>query len=504
MKKIFSIVYILVAFLMLDRLLAFEVPDHYRSTADFERFHTEAFSQKMKSLAQFGAGVELIVLGDSRARHGVDPAFFSSQAADRAVTVYNLAPASGGIRFTRLLLEENLDRLPRLRTVVWGVSPRIFSAYWRDPIAELYVDSDGYRFDRLEAAAAASDMSGLRTTGGIVFERLFSEISQVFKHRSILKSMALDRIAPREVPRFAGDDPARLTRWGYLPMPHRSYVDTGGVEELAKYKRDHRRGAFRLDAQRFDDFVALIEELGQRDIRLVVFVPPMHPSLREVPVADHDGTPDADYAALMKRLKALEKNHANYHFRDFHLAGRNDFRDAHWANFDHLTPGGAEVFTGRLQTWLGRLNVLPAAAPKIDGPRAGRAANGLARWLATGKELLSHVEFWSALEAAPKDAKPPRAKHNRDGDYSIVDMVREPYPLFRVTYDDPESGIDTDSVRIYLNDEDVTARAQVTAGAVSYKPKQKLETGLYSVRVVVKDKAGNKTEIVWDIMYQQC
>ncbi len=511
MKKYLPILYMLVAFVILDRLLGAEVPRQYRATPDFARYHTEAFSRKMHRLGELAPGVELLVLGDSRAAYGVDPAFFSQRPDANQVRAFNLAPASGGIPFTRQVLAENLDRLPALRTVVWGVSPRIFNAFWNDPIADLYANSRGFQFERILRKTAPEDISpaGLKASAGVAFELLFSEASRVFAHRAVIKSILLDRVLPRETPRFVTDDVTELSPFGYMAMPHRRYVNTADPVEVAKYRRAHRRGAFRKDEKRMAEFREIIARLRARGVKLALFIPPMHFSLTETPVADHDGTPREEYRDLVKQLGALPKEFDNVLFLDTNNAGRNDFKDEHWANYDHLTPGGAEVLTRRLSAWLGPKGVLPAghalqAGPGAQASREGSEGSERARTLALALWDEFKRAFFADLEAAPVDKTPPVARHNRQGDYSVVDMAREPFPLFQVNYSDAQSGIDTASVKIFLNDEDVTAGAQVTGAAVIYKPKTKLETGLYSVRVIVKDKAGNQTEISWDVMYQEC
>ena len=100
------------------------------------------------------------------------------------------------------------------------------------------------------------------------------------------------------------------------------------------------------------------------------------------------------------------------------------------------------------------------------------------------------------------DADPPALSYNRDNEFSIVDMNTEPKIVFRVEYKDA-SGIDLSTLKVVINDEDVTGLAKVTdtyVEVVYMRP----EGGLYHAVVSVSDKAGNAASIAWDVMYQAC
>lgn len=112
----------------------------------------------------------------------------------------------------------------------------------------------------------------------------------------------------------------------------------------------------------------------------------------------------------------------------------------------------------------------------------------------------------AALLLAPArvlaDNQPPELTYNRDNEFSIVDMNTEPRIVFRVDYKDA-SGIDPASVRVFINGEDVTGLARITADHVEVIYMQP-EGGLYNARVEAADKAGNGALIEWNVMYQAC
>ena len=63
-------------------------------------------------------------------------------------------------------------------------------------------------------------------------------------------------------------------------------------------------------------------------VNLVLFIPPMHYSFAELPTADHDVTPDAQYGELVKRLTHMADANPRVTFVDFNRDGANKFTDS--------------------------------------------------------------------------------------------------------------------------------------------------------------------------------
>jgi hypothetical protein len=142
-----------------------------------------------------------------------------------------------------------------------------------------------------------------------------------------------------------------------------------------------------------------------------------------------------------------------------------------------------------------RAALLPAGRPQRRGQSA---AHGRSKQMA--------VILLSALLCAPTaalaDSDGPALRYNRANEFSIVDMNTESSVVFSVDYHDP-SGINLKSIRVFINDEDVTKLATITDKRVTVVFTQP-EAGLYHARVVVHDNAGNRSSIEWDLMYQAC
>lgn len=116
--------------------------------------------------------------------------------------------------------------------------------------------------------------------------------------------------------------------------------------------------------------------------------------------------------------------------------------------------------------------------------------------------LIVALTLLSFAPYAMADTLPPELRYNRDNEFSIVDMNTEPKVVFRVDYKDA-SGIDLKSIRVLINDEDVTGLARIFDTHLEIIYLQP-EGGLYHAEVEVRDVAGNKATIAWDVMYQAC
>lgn len=77
-------------------------------------------------------------------------------------------------------------------------------------------------------------------------------------------------------------------------------------------------------------------------------------------------------------------------------------------------------------------------------------------------------------------------------------QVTDPRPQIAAQYQDSSSGIDTARVKLWLDNQDVTAQAQIGAGGFSFTPAAALAAGSHSVKLQVFDKAGNKAESSWN------
>jgi hypothetical protein len=502
-KKWLWVILGILAFLLLDRASLLLIPRQYHSVPDMDQYHTLYYSAKVQRFNQIADQLETVILGDSRARHGVDPHFFGNQSDETSITAFNFAPASSGIEFTDILVREYLCDLPRLRTIVWGVSPRIFNRYWNDPVCEMFVQSQGYDSGRLAADRALS-RSGIRAAVRLGTNRMLSSLSATFAHRSKLKSIVLDHLSSTGSRRHFHNEPViALNDWGFMELPESEVVDVADRREVEKILMSVESGRFELDERRLEQFREMIGFLGMRNIQLLCFVPPMHHSLAQSRAADTDGTPDEDYRELTAALKALETQFGNYYFVDLHRGGDNGFTDAEYGDFEHLNRSGSRRLSQMLGAHLNR--ILEESPRQIQTATAGPITE-------ITPDVQERVSPNSASDSRQvtasdgSDTEPPEIEsHLGDLPYIVGAFPPDNRPLIWAEYEDEDSDIDPESVRLFMDDKDITAKCKITPAKITFKPAKTLKAPkLYTFKVVVSDTAGNESELVWEILLKPC
>ena len=492
----------ILGFFLLDRASLLFIPEQYHGVPDVEQYHTLYYSLKFQQFDRVKGHLDTIVVGDSRARHGVDPALLEGQSDESRVTAFNFAPASSGIEFTDILAHEYFCDLPRLRTIVWGLSPRVFNRYWQDPVCELFVESRGYKSDRLAGnKGSARDNSKAAVRLGTC--RILGGLSAAFAHRSKLRSILLDGLAARDGgPRFHAEPAIDISEWGFMEFPESQVVDVANGGEVEKILESLESGRFELDRERLRKFRALIGFLEQRNIRLVCFVPPMHHSLMQSDAADTDGTPDEDYDRLMAALKEIEKEFVNYRLIDLHRGGDNGFANGEYGDFDHVNRAGSQKLSRLVAEQLRSICAKPlapaAAAANSRSETSPRSPASALRQSGSDRRELG--------TSSDKDKTPPKiCSHLGDLDYMVGAFPPDNRPLIWAEYSDERSDINTESVRLFMDGKDITANCKITGGRISFKPAKTLKAPkLYMFKAVVSDSAGNKSELVWEILLKPC
>ncbi len=489
----------LAVFFSLDRASVLLVPAQYRGIGDLESYHTLYYSQKFRQFKRIRDQLEVVLVGDSRTRHGVDPGFFTGQSAESPVTAFNFAPASSGIDFTDLLVREYLAGLERLRTIVWGVSPRIFNRYWEDEVYDLFRQSQGYKADCL---ARNGRLSKARLR--LETYRLMNKVSAGFAHRSKLKAILSDKFSlGGSKTHFYCEPVIDINRWGFMELPESQTVDVSDSGEVEKLLSLVESGRFELDQTRLSKFEALISFLEERGIRLVCFVPPMHHSLRNSPAADVDGTPDEDYAKLVAVLKSLEAKFDNFHFIDIHKGGHNGFTDEEYGDFEHLNRAGSRHLSRIIDEYLQQID----SEPRTQG-QSQTVVHTTPASPTTPRDTEAQPTASTVGSAGDKqkDTTPPEIRsHLGKLDYRVGAYPPDNRPLIWARYFDTGSGIDVKSVRLFMDGQDITSKCTVTEEKISFKPAKTLKAPkLYRFKVIVSDKAGNKAELVWEILLKRC
>ncbi len=97
------------------------------------------------------------------------------------------------------------------------------------------------------------------------------------------------------------------------------------------------------------------------------------------------------------------------------------------------------------------------------------------------------------LNSISKDNTPPTIRiitPTKSQDYIIS------RPTIKANFYD-KNGIDLKSVKLYVNNKDVTSKAQITKNHLQYIPNKKFKRGTQIVKISLNDNAKNKTTLEW-------
>ena len=89
--------------------------------------------------------------------------------------------------------------------------------------------------------------------------------------------------------------------------------------------------------------------LKEKGIRVLLYLSPIHPIIRESSVVDDDGTTREGYQELVRRLEKLEGQYSNLAFVDLLQGGNHDFGMEMFRDLDHLNETGATKLTQGLE-----------------------------------------------------------------------------------------------------------------------------------------------------------
>lgn len=99
------------------------------------------------------------------------------------------------------------------------------------------------------------------------------------------------------------------------------------------------------------------------------------------------------------------------------------------------------------------------------------------------------------VEIVDEDITPPRIFNIEPKEDAILDETVTK-PTIRAEYEDP-SGIDTNSIQMFIDGIDVTENTTITEENITYTPEEDLKLGNHTVMVRVKDNKGNEVSKTW-------
>jgi hypothetical protein len=221
----------------------------------------------------------------------------------QGVQACNLAVPSSGLLYADLILKECVERCPRVRWVVYGVSSRIFNQRW-------------------------ADVKGKELA-----------MSPEFKHDQARRALLWNNA------------PAELEQSG---RPRFGAVNSGeiGVASITWTNK-----LFVMDPERMKTFESILAGLWKRNIGMLAFTPPWRKGSDPTAPAftDDEGTASVDYDNINEIMRGLEKKYPNFRWLDINNKGKHDFSNEDFKDDNHLNPKGAEKLTRMIDAEIQRL-----------------------------------------------------------------------------------------------------------------------------------------------------
>ena len=277
-----------------------------------ERYDYDSiFSEKMPIFWRVKDQLKLVSLGDSRGEAGVRAEIFYGAENQKTPVAYNLAISGGPLEFQEIVVDKYLTKMRNLEWVVYQMSPRAVNRYFEHSADRELLKSRGFAFDRKHAETLwrRSDEDGIKKTA--------SEISSM---------------------------PYVSEYWNERPWGWKFKAE---VWHNPKVKKVRQR--WEISEKRWNRLTSMIAALNERNVKVLLYLSPLHPIMRDQSVVDDDGTSQKGYRELVNRLKQLETQFPNFVFVDLLQGGNHDFLPEMFKDLDHLNALGATKLTQTLE-----------------------------------------------------------------------------------------------------------------------------------------------------------
>ena len=283
-----------------------------------ERYDYDSiFSEKMPIFWRIKDQLKLVSLGDSRGEAGVRAEIFYGAENQKAPVAYNLAISGGPLEFQEIVVDKYLTKMPNLEWVVYQMSPRAVNRHFEHSADRELLKSRGFAFDRKHAETLwqRSDEENKKTAAEIAAIPYVSEY------------------------------------WNERPWGWKFNAEVWDRPEIERFERE-----WEISKKRWSRLTSMIVALNKRDVKMLLYLSPLHPIMRGQPVVDDDGTTQKGYRELVDRLKQLEAEFPNFVFVDLLQGGNHDFLPEMFKDLDHLNALGATKLTQALEEVRQRYN----------------------------------------------------------------------------------------------------------------------------------------------------
>ena len=277
-----------------------------------ERYDYDSiFSEKMPIFWRIKDQLKLVALGDSRGAAGIRADLFYGAENQKTPIAYNLAISGGPLEFQKIVVDKYLLKMPNLEWVVYQMSPRAVNRYFEHSADKQLLKSRGFAFDRKHAKTLWQRSDGQKN------KKTVAEITSV---------------------------PHVSEYWSERPWGWKFKAEVWDRPETKKFEQE-----WEISKKRWDRLTSMIAALNERDVKMLLYLSPLHPIMRGQSVVDDDGTTQKGYRELVHRLKQLETQFPNFVFVDLLQGGNHDFLPEMFKDLDHLNALGATKLTQELE-----------------------------------------------------------------------------------------------------------------------------------------------------------
>lgn len=277
-----------------------------------ERYDYDSiFSEKMPIFWQIKDQLKLVSLGDSRGEAGVRAELFYGEENRKTPVAYNLAISGGPLEFQEIVVDKYLVKMPNLEWVVYQMSPRAVNRYFEHSAEREFLKSRGFAFDRKHAKTLWQRSDGDKN------KKTAAEIAAI---------------------------PYVSEYWNERPWGWKFNADVWDRPKTKRFERE-----WDISKKRWNRLKSMIAALNEQNIKMLLYLSPLHPIMRDQPVVDDDGTTQKGYRELVERLEQLETRFPNFVFVDLLQGGDHDFLPEMFKDLDHLNALGATKLTQALE-----------------------------------------------------------------------------------------------------------------------------------------------------------
>lgn len=279
------------------------------------------YSEQMQLYWMLRNQLKLVVMGHSHAAKGIDASMFLLPENIRTPAALNMAASGSNTPLQCLIVRDYIVQLPKLKTVVWVISPRSFNAKRVDLRKETeFTNSAGYKYD-------------------------FAHKAELWPVPLSDKLVSLDDIQKQLLLRAA-------TPWGWENRSHTRLPEGDETVLHAFLKKELGKLNFGWDEKGFALFKSTVESLTARNIRVYLLFIPVHPYVVECAATDPDGTTREGYRETVKNLEQMDKEMPLVYFQDFNKEGHHDFTPDDFYDADHVYGKGATKLTAKIMEWI--------------------------------------------------------------------------------------------------------------------------------------------------------